>query len=332
MLEHQARDRGVEARIGERQVLGGGAEVARARRRARAATRSWARVGSTPTTSSAPSRVASRATCPSPVPTSTTRRRAGEALGREREDLLLVLGVGAVGEAVLPPLRVALPRVGFGVSRDARTRRRVTNGIARARRSRPARARSSTTRTPPRARADRPISNEKRSAFGPQAHRHEPIDSREPSEAASASQTHTRDRRRTTIVIAVSASIVRRTRAACVHERGVHRPRTASRLPPLRWIVCARNGNSPNRQRTHTHQAAYGTSATAEPAQVVPLASMRGSPRPRDQREHGDLFHERRVREHEQCAAYAKPPAIEHVREQHQRDRGADRQPDRDTA
>ena len=36
---------------------------------------------------------------------------AGEALGREREDLLLVLRVRAVGEAVLPPLRVLFPQV-----------------------------------------------------------------------------------------------------------------------------------------------------------------------------------------------------------------------------
>ena len=36
---------------------------------------------------------------------------AGEALAREREDLLLVLGIGAVGEALLPPGRVPLPEL-----------------------------------------------------------------------------------------------------------------------------------------------------------------------------------------------------------------------------
>ena len=37
--------------------------------------------------------------------------RAGEVLGRERQDLLLVLGVGAAGEALLPPLRMGFPEL-----------------------------------------------------------------------------------------------------------------------------------------------------------------------------------------------------------------------------
>ena len=43
--------------------------------------------------------------------------RAVEALSRERQDLLFVLRVDAVGEAVLPPARVSLPEIrrrGFG--------------------------------------------------------------------------------------------------------------------------------------------------------------------------------------------------------------------------
>ena len=56
---------------------------------------------------------------PHRYPTSSTRPRAGQALGREREDLLLVLGVGAVGEPVLPPAGVLLPEVGRrGFGRD----------------------------------------------------------------------------------------------------------------------------------------------------------------------------------------------------------------------
>ena len=44
--------------------------------------------------------------------------RAFEALGREREDLLLVLGIDAVGEPVLPPPGVLLPRVAIDVGRS----------------------------------------------------------------------------------------------------------------------------------------------------------------------------------------------------------------------
>ncbi len=37
--------------------------------------------------------------------------RAGQALAGERQDLLFVLRVGAVGESLLPPTRVALPEI-----------------------------------------------------------------------------------------------------------------------------------------------------------------------------------------------------------------------------
>ena len=110
VLEHQARDRGVEARVGERQALGGGAHV----------TRTAAALGRDAAAARASDR-RRRPSAPSfdrePGDLALTGAdvdhalRAGEALGREREDLLLVLGVDAVGEAVLPPAGVLLPEV-----------------------------------------------------------------------------------------------------------------------------------------------------------------------------------------------------------------------------
>ena len=43
------------------------------------------------------------------------RSHAGEALGHKRDDLFLVLRVGAVGETVLPPLARPLPELGIDV-------------------------------------------------------------------------------------------------------------------------------------------------------------------------------------------------------------------------
>ena len=84
----------------------------RHRRRVASPRSIWADVGSTPTTD-IPSAAARRATCPSPHPTSSTRRGTGEVALDQREDLLLVLGVGTVGELVLPPAGVPLPeRIG----------------------------------------------------------------------------------------------------------------------------------------------------------------------------------------------------------------------------
>ena len=71
---------------------------------------------------------ASRATCPRRMPTSSTRPRPGQGVGRQREDLLLVLGVGAVGEPVLPPAGVGLPEL-------VAHRRALTERLHRRRRS-----------------------------------------------------------------------------------------------------------------------------------------------------------------------------------------------------
>ena len=73
---------------------------------------SCAHAGSTPTTRARGSiACASRATWPSPVPTSSTSRGTREVLGGQRQDLLGVLGVGPLGERVLPPACVHLPGV-----------------------------------------------------------------------------------------------------------------------------------------------------------------------------------------------------------------------------
>ena len=85
VLEHQAGDHRVEGPVGERQRGG-----RRPRRRPappprRPASATWAQVGSTPTTRRRRRRPARRATCPSPQPTSSTRRapaRCAAASGR----------------------------------------------------------------------------------------------------------------------------------------------------------------------------------------------------------------------------------------------------------
>ena len=111
VLEHQAGHDGVE----RRRRANGSARGARRGRSAgppprSAATTTCAHVGSTPDDRASRRRpTASRATCPSPQPTSSTRARAGEVLGGQRQDLLLVLRVGAVGEPVLPPAGVRPP-------------------------------------------------------------------------------------------------------------------------------------------------------------------------------------------------------------------------------
>ena len=73
VLEHEAGHDGVERGVAERQVgrtRPGVGRTAGARRRP---SSSWAQVGSTPMTVVAPPAAASRATCPSPHPTSSTR-------------------------------------------------------------------------------------------------------------------------------------------------------------------------------------------------------------------------------------------------------------------
>src|SRR5262249_21464668 len=48
---------------------------------------------------------------PLPAPEVEDPRRAGEVLVDQRQELLLVLGIGAVGELLLPPAGVPFPRV-----------------------------------------------------------------------------------------------------------------------------------------------------------------------------------------------------------------------------
>ena len=93
VLEHEAGDHGVEAGIGERQLARPSPGRRPARRRGRG-HRDLVPVGSTPTTL-APLAASTRLICPSPQPTSSTRRGTRQLVRREREDLLLVLGVGA---------------------------------------------------------------------------------------------------------------------------------------------------------------------------------------------------------------------------------------------
>ena len=112
------------------------ARVRRHRRRARARPRSCAIVGSTPTTSGAPSRADEPRDLALTRPDVEHALRAGQALLREREDLLLVLGVGAVGEARPATSRRCVPRdrsssgIGARSARDAEERREVTPGVA----------------------------------------------------------------------------------------------------------------------------------------------------------------------------------------------------------
>ena len=112
VLEDEAGDDRVERLRRERE-----APATAGRRRAAARADGHVELGpgeSTPTTRSTPGTpAASRATCPSPVPTSSTST-APRWCGGQRQDLLGVLGVGPVGECVLPPLGVLLPQVGVG--------------------------------------------------------------------------------------------------------------------------------------------------------------------------------------------------------------------------
>ena len=114
VLEHEACDDGVE-RAGRRT---GGRRAPPGRRRphrpARVASATWAQVGSMPTAIAAPPARASRAIWPSPHPTSRTRRAPARCVAASGQDLLLVLRVGALGEAVLPPPGVGLPQVVTG--------------------------------------------------------------------------------------------------------------------------------------------------------------------------------------------------------------------------
>ena len=110
VLEHEADDDRVERAVGERQRIGVAAGVVHRRPRCRA-TVSCAIVG---IDADDERRAVARRPARDLAFTGADvedARRAREALPRERQDLLLVLGVGAVGEAVLPPAGVAFPEV-----------------------------------------------------------------------------------------------------------------------------------------------------------------------------------------------------------------------------
>ncbi len=109
VLEDEARDRGIEAGIRERERLRGGAHVPRPA-----------------TTLGRDPKLRARRIDPGYLGAEPDReprdlafagadvddaRCALQALGREREDLLLILGIDTVGETVLPPARVLLPEI-----------------------------------------------------------------------------------------------------------------------------------------------------------------------------------------------------------------------------
>ena len=123
---------GVERRVGERQRVGARrARSAGPPPRSRGDARAARRVGSTPTTRRAPIGDGE----PGDLALTACRCRARAARRRgtradEREDLLLVLGVGAVGEPVLPPARVRSQSV-VGRSSSASTRHVMPSSGAR---------------------------------------------------------------------------------------------------------------------------------------------------------------------------------------------------------
>ena len=92
------------------------------RRPAAAATLDAFHVGSMPTTSSAPTAAGEPADLPVAAADVEHAPRAGQLRRRERQDLLLVLRVGALGEALDPPAGVRLPQVPSAHRLDRRSR------------------------------------------------------------------------------------------------------------------------------------------------------------------------------------------------------------------
>ena len=112
------------------------ARVAPDRRPRSRATAIWSRVGSTPTTVGA-----ERGGPPGEPGLRRTRRRArggtGEVALDQREDLLLVLGVSAVGELLLPPPGVLFPQRFLRAHRSILAGRRGGRRRSRAQRPHP---------------------------------------------------------------------------------------------------------------------------------------------------------------------------------------------------
>ena len=112
MLEHEARDGSVERRIAQRHGLGAGAHETGAAgpfpcdrdlgRGRIDADDLGAQIGDPP------------CNLAFTAPDVEHALRARQVLVDEREELLLVLGIDAVGELVLPPSRVSLPGIARG--------------------------------------------------------------------------------------------------------------------------------------------------------------------------------------------------------------------------
>ena len=109
VLEDQAGDHGVEGAVGERQRVGRRPGRRPGHRPARRPRRSGRPVGSSPTTVGRAGRGEPRATWPSPVPDVEHPPAAADVLDGQREDLLLVLGVDAVGEVRPATTRTCFP-------------------------------------------------------------------------------------------------------------------------------------------------------------------------------------------------------------------------------
>ncbi len=133
VLEHEAGDdvrRSGRRRTRQRRRAGPGVGRPPA---ALGATDTWFQVGSTPTTTR---RAGTRRAAGRPARRRSRRRapagRRPASCGRQREDLLLVLGVGAVGEALVPPAGVLLPEVvRSSLTRAGRWRTRAVGHRAR---------------------------------------------------------------------------------------------------------------------------------------------------------------------------------------------------------
>ena len=108
VFEDEAHDDRIERAGTARQLLGATLGRSAGHRLVRVPRLICAATGSSPITV-APASARWRATCPSPHPTSSTRRAPASCLPHEREDLLLVLDVGPGRELPLPPLGVRFP-------------------------------------------------------------------------------------------------------------------------------------------------------------------------------------------------------------------------------
>ena len=172
VLEHEARDRGVERRVGERQLLGG-RRAGSADRRARSARDRELRARSGRRRRRARRRASSRAARPA-LRRCRRRRRACAPARHSAASGRICSSYSGSAPSVKPSCHQRAFRSHASRSLpwedqwDVRTRRRVTNGGVATRRCRRPRDRDRQATANIWAGASRrPISNEKRSAFGP---------------------------------------------------------------------------------------------------------------------------------------------------------------------